>query len=208
MHNFEDLPFTNTSPPKPIGDNGVYQGMFYGPGFDYFLSPSGFVHTNHETAGPDPDSFNDYAALFDGIPEDAYIMSATPGGRFNFEGGWFVNAYSPGDVGSTSILIKGYREGFGGTLVQASTFTIATKDQYGYFDAGGLYNDIAFLEIVGGPIPNPNNPSQIFPTSYFAMDDLTFTPVPEPASLATIGIVGVAVILRRRRIPLFNTGPV
>lgn len=132
--------------------------------------------------------------------ENAYVPDPLNPGQFIPRDTRDVNVDSQPILGSLPFTFTGanfralddnvtltYKLFLGGNLVHTVSTTLATFNDVAFFGTG--YNGLVDKVIINGP------------SAYFAMDDFTFTAVPEPGTyalmIAGLGVVGW--MARRRR---------
>jgi hypothetical protein len=164
---FEDLPGDLSAIPN--GYNGFnWTNMYVLDGSQPVLANSGYDHGSVSGVNVAYNGFGD--------PGHAITISGDP---FNFIGAYFTGAWNNG----LSITVNGYNNG---ALQNTSTFTVSTLapsyqalnyaniDELKFSSTGGV--DGGFVGF----------------GTHFAMDDFTFSPVPEPSTLVLClsGLVG------------------
>ena len=124
-------------------------------------------------SGYDHGAVSGARTAFNGYVGPTPPMSVT-GSPFNFDGAYFTAAWSS----ALSVTVEGYRSG---ALKYTSTFTVDTSGPT--FESLNYSNiDALRFRSIG------------FPGDQFAMDNFTFSPVPEPHALilSVIGLLALA----------------
>jgi hypothetical protein len=103
-------------------------------------------------------------------------------------GGGYVAVQGNGsNLWATSVCVHGY---LAGQEVATTNWLTSITTTPAWLDMSVLTNVDRIVFESSGTTPG---------VAGFGLDDLTFTPIPEPASLAALGFVGAGLLRRRRR---------
>jgi len=126
---------------------------------------------------------------FNGLGDPGSILVSAGDGfpAFDFEGAYITGAWNNG----LEVTVAGYYEG---GLVHTETVIVDTTGPV-WFDGGGSYSSIDELHFTssGGTAAQ-----QGLSGTQFAMDNFTYTPIPEPTTMLMLGCVGVGLACARK----------
>ncbi|MBX9789549.1 MAG: hypothetical protein K2Y37_11600 [Pirellulales bacterium] len=171
---FDDIGLLDHKP-VPNGYGGLqWNNMYYINGGTYYIRPSGYLYGTVS---------GNYTAL-NWFANPAEVFAATP---FNFKGAYLTAAWNDG----LYIAVTGYRAG---ALTHSQLVVVPTyMPTFFDFNFGGV--DRVRFEAWGGVGHNYGGTG-----AYFAMDNFTFTAVPEPSTAAQISsAVAAAIFVGYRR---------
>jgi len=131
-------------------------------------------------------AFNLYAD-----PASVLVVLAGDFPAFDFEGGYFTAAWNTG----LNIDVVGYRDGSPVYTTTVTANTLApTWHSFGYSNI----DELVFTSYGGTPYGYTGGGGE-----HFAMDNFTYTPIPEPASMLVLGGLGAGLAgarkLRRKK---------
>lgn len=119
-------------------------------------------------------------------------FATSDGANFQSLSFWMVPAWNDG----VSVHIDAYEGGFGGTLVVSQDFTASLSDGVAQYTMSAPYaglTDAWVFTMSGGTNVHTGGSG-----SHLSFDDIEYSTVPEPTSMAALGL-GAAALLRRRR---------
>ncbi len=159
------------------GTSTVIPNGYFGFNWNTMYSVDGLQYPG---SGYDHGAVSGVRTAFNGYVGPTPPMSVT-GNPFNFDGAYFTAAWSNG----LSVTVEGYRSG---TLKYTSTFTVDT--------AGPTFEPLNYVDIDALRFRSIGSQGD-----QFAMDNFTFSPVPEPHALILFVNGLVAIAWRRTRRP-------